>query len=217
MAKKKKSLTEEQLHKIRSAAAKKAAKTRKANILEAVKKAKAAEKRAKTLEKKRKARMEEAYQRNLAAKKQTEKWKKRSEAAKKGWETRRTINRAKKVLKHFQDAINSWAPEPRWSQSMQAMKTADKNSLDNMLKNAIANYGEEEVAKRLEKDGDIAMNYAYEILWDSKQEAVESAKAHLLTILNQGPLDANSAKKVAEQLTKEEMEQAQSELDFLLG
>ena len=214
---KKKPLTEEQKHKIRVAAAKKAAKTRKANIPEALKKAKAAEKRAKTMAKKRKALMEEAYQRNLAAKKKTAAWQKRSSAAKKGWETRRAIDRGKKVIESLRKMIDNWAPDPHWSAAMASTKTNDRNSLQNMLDSAIRQFGEKEVAKRIEADADQNLGYADTILWDSNDDRVDSAKAHLISILNSGPVDAQQAKDIAEKYSREEMEEAEAELDFLLG
>lgn len=215
MAKSKKPLTEEQKHRKRVAAAKKAAKTRKANIPDEVKKAKAAEKRARTMAKKRKALIEEAYQRNRAAKRQTAAFQRRSAAAKKGWETRRAIDRGMKCIDTLRKMIASWAPMPYWSESMTIVKRSDRNSLEAVLNSSIQMNGEREIAIRLEKDADVNIDYADTILWDSNEDRVDTAKAHLYPLLTGGPIDAKKAKEMADKFTEDELAEANAELDFL--
>lgn len=197
---KKKPLTEAQKHKIRVAAAKKAAQTRRANIPEAVKKAKAAEKRARTMEKKRKAAMEEAYQRNLAAKKQTAAWQKRSAAAKKGWETRRAIDRGMKVIKSLQEMISNWTPEKHWSDMTAAAKRDDKNTLQSLLNGAIQRDGEKEVARRLEQNADLNLNNANVILYDSDDDRVDFALAAISSVINGQALTAKESTELSEEM-----------------
>lgn len=198
---KKKPLTEAQKHKIRVAAAKKAAQTRRANIPEAVKKAKAAEKRARTMEKKRRAAMEEAYQRNLAEKKKTAAWQKRSAASKKGWETRRAINRGMKVIERIRNIIASWTPQENWSNATVVKKNADRHTLSALLEGAIQRDGEKEVARRLDKNADQNLSYVDIILYNpSDDDKVDTAISNISDVINGKPLDAEESAQLNEEM-----------------
>ena len=176
-----------------------------------------AQKAAKTRAATRKARLQEAVKAWEQRKKATASYAKRSAAAKKGWETRRVIERGKKVIKALRTLLDNWSPMPYWSEAFTAVKRADKNALQRLLDTAINTFGEREVAIRLEKDADLNMEAADAICYHSNQENVENAKAHLTTVLNGGPMDANQAKKTSEEFTRNEWDEANAELDILLG
>ena len=71
------------------------------------------------------------------------------------------------VLNTIEDMINSWEPDPRWSEYWTGVKEDDKNRLDRMLQNAIENEGRTTVAERLERQAEYAISLADAICYGS--------------------------------------------------
>ena len=159
-----------------------------------------AQKAARTRAKTRKTRLQEAVKAHEAAKKQTAAWQKRSAAAKKGWETRRTIDRGMKVIKSLQEMIANWTPEKHWSDMTAAAKRDDKNTLQSLLNGAIQRDGEKEVAKRLEQNADQNLNNANVILYDSDDDRVDFALAAISSVINGQALTAKESAELSEEM-----------------
>ena len=70
----------------------------------------------------------------------------RKESAQRAAVTRR----GRQVLKTIRRMIDMWAPNPKWTKPLADLKESDKNRLQSILDGAIAELGENVVAKNLE-------------------------------------------------------------------
>lgn len=71
------------------------------------------------------------------------------------------------VLEDMRSKLSSWAPSGNWPSGLQAAKQHDKNALQKMLDDAIAQEGEDAVALRLQENAVRIADLTMEILYAS--------------------------------------------------
>lgn len=87
------------------------------------------------------------------------------------------------VLDNVRSMINSWSPSNTWSTYWTQVKTNDKNNLEKLLDKAIAEYGENVVARRLQNSADDIERIVNSILYGSDEEQVQFDLVHFATII----------------------------------
>ena len=108
------------------------------------------------------------------------------------------------VLQEVQEKIQNWTPLSHWTPSLVEAKTHDKQTLQDILNAAIAQYGEESVANRLQQQAAIITQLTDEILYGSGNKEgnfkngrtqVNEDLSALASILKGGPLTPEEAMK----------------------
>lgn len=111
----------------------------------------------------------------------------RSRASQKGVKTRQSKYNPPReddtVLRTIEEMIRAFKPFPNWSQYFENSKNKDRDRLDNMLKQQIAEDGRNAVARRLQAEAETAIEMADRILYSSDEEQVNLDLVIFATII----------------------------------
>lgn len=87
------------------------------------------------------------------------------------------------VLRTIEEMIRAFKPFPNWSKYFEFNKNKDRDRLDNMLKQQIAEDGRNAVARRLQAEAETAIEMADRILYSSDEEQVNLDLVIFATII----------------------------------
>lgn len=71
------------------------------------------------------------------------------------------------ILDQVKSMINSWQPDPRWSNQLTSIKQEDVNILDSILMGAIGEQGTVQVARNINENGTELLQLINQILYES--------------------------------------------------
>ena len=112
-----------------------------------------------------------------------QKSKDRSKKRKKKKPTDKPLPPAQTVLMTIREMIATWYPLPGWYGSLPDVKRQQRDTLENVLNGAIATYGEEAVAAKLEKSAERAISLASRALYDSDSTRSMNSLTAFATLL----------------------------------
>lgn len=112
-----------------------------------------------------------------------DKSKKRKKKRKKKKPSDKPLPPAPTVLMTIREMIATWSPLPGWYGSLPDVKRQHRGTLENVLNGAIATYGEEAVAAKLEKSAERAISLASRALYDSDSTRSMNSLTAFATLL----------------------------------
>lgn len=102
------------------------------------------------------------------------------------------------VLQNVREQIAHWTPNQIWSPYFAEVKRQDKNILDRMIEGACRQEGEEVVAARLEAQATRVYDLVEGILYQSKEELVQTDLTNMAEILYGRGLNDEESKRLTE-------------------
>ncbi len=110
------------------------------------------------------------------------------------------------VLQNIRDLINQYAPSSLWSNYWMQKKEEDKNKLQSLLDNAIAQEGENVVAERLENYAGDIERIINSILYGSDEEQVQFDLVEFATIIKGRSLTQQESSELTDLMEMQETE-----------
>ena len=110
------------------------------------------------------------------------------------------------VLQNIRDLINQFTPSSLWSDYWTHKKEADKNKLQALLDNAIAQEGENVVAERLENYAGDIERIVNSILYGSDEEQVQFDMVEFATIIKGRSLTLQESSELTDLMEFQESE-----------
>ena len=110
---------------------------------------------------------------------------------------------AAQSLSQLQDKLGSWSRKIEWSQGLGDLKEQDVNVLKNILSAAIAKYGKETVARRVQANAQRINEIVDQVMYESGSKYHSTGRAGMRSlttvfwsILNDQPISADLAQQV---------------------
>lgn len=110
------------------------------------------------------------------------------------------------VLQNIRDLINQFAPSSLWSNYWLQKKEEDKNKLQSLLDNAIAQEGENVVAERLENYAGDIERIINSILYGSDEEQVQFDLVEFATIIKGRSLTQQESSELTDLMETQQAE-----------
>lgn len=110
------------------------------------------------------------------------------------------------VLQNVRDLINQFTPSSLWSNYWRQKKEEDKNKLQSLLDNAIAQEGKDVVAERLENYAGDIERIINSILYGSDEEQVQFDLVEFATIIKGRSLTQQESSELTDLMEMQETE-----------
>lgn len=110
------------------------------------------------------------------------------------------------VLQNIRDLINQFAPSSLWSNYWTQKKEEDKNKLQSLLDNAIAQEGENVIVERLENYAGDIERIINSILYGSDEEQVQFDLVEFATIIKGRSLTQQESSELTDLMEMQETE-----------
>lgn len=110
------------------------------------------------------------------------------------------------ALQNIRDLINQFTPSSLWSDYWTQKKEGDKNKLQSLLDNAIAQEGEDVVAERLQNYAGDIERIINSILYGSDEEQIQFDMVEFATIIKGRSLTAQESSELTDLMESQETE-----------
>lgn len=110
------------------------------------------------------------------------------------------------ALQNIRDLINQFTPSSLWSDYWTQKKEGDKNKLQSLLDNAIAQEGDDVVAERLQNYAGDIERIINSILYGSDEEQIQFDMVEFATIIKGRSLTAQESSELTDLMESQETE-----------